>query len=309
MPEVLGLGPALLARARKDAEVWLAGSVTSGPAVLLGAVQRAGAVVDMAACGRQGVGVYRRATTGTAAWAGGRVLVWTLALPHVAALAPDATARTVLNRNVRGFLQGLTRAGALAQYYGREWVSVRRRPAALLGLEWSSDGAVLIEVVAGWDVPVALPAAVASEREKATERWRDKAPLALVEVVGERTPADVVRTVMDTVATRAGFPLEWASGGVAVDLPAAVTQAEDPVPRGLTLGPAVKVPVGWIEAASGRGPEDRRAWIGGDVLTGTEALAALCRGAAWGDAALEGALPEDLARALVHAHDRANGRA
>ncbi len=51
--------------------------------------------------------VLRRATTGTAAFLGGRGVVWTLALPHAAALAPDATARTLLNRNVRGFLKGL----------------------------------------------------------------------------------------------------------------------------------------------------------------------------------------------------------
>src|SRR5690348_7174186 len=97
LPEALALGPALLARAERDQIPLVAASLVQGPAVVLGAVQRAGRVVDLDACADAGVLVYRRATTGTAGWIGGRAYLFTVGLPHVAALLPDATPRTLLN--------------------------------------------------------------------------------------------------------------------------------------------------------------------------------------------------------------------
>src|SRR5690349_12583757 len=103
----LGLGPALLARAEAERAIFAAASLVAGPAVVLGAAQRAGRVVDLNACATMGTIVLRRATTGTAAYIGQHGLVWSLALPHVAAIVPDATPRTLLNRNVRPFLDAL----------------------------------------------------------------------------------------------------------------------------------------------------------------------------------------------------------
>src|SRR5262249_23161412 len=140
--EALALGAALLARVGSEGVPYLTASIVRGPAVLLGAGQRAGRVLRLDACAAAGTAVVRRVTSGTAAFVGDRAIVWTLALPHVASLVPDATPRTLLNRNVRGFLEGFRRAGAAAHYFGREWVSVRHRPAALLGFEASPDGAV-----------------------------------------------------------------------------------------------------------------------------------------------------------------------
>src|SRR5262245_57017857 len=102
LAEALALGPLLLAPAEADHLPWIAASLIPGPAVLLGAAQRAGRVVRLAACAAAGTPVLRRATAGTAVHISGRATLWTLALPHVAALVPDATARTLLNRNVRG---------------------------------------------------------------------------------------------------------------------------------------------------------------------------------------------------------------
>ena len=101
LAEALALATALLERAA-GGEAQIAASLLDGPAVVLGALQRAGRVVDVAACATAGTPVLRRCTTGTAAYIGGRAILWTLALPHVAALHPDATPRTLLNRNVRG---------------------------------------------------------------------------------------------------------------------------------------------------------------------------------------------------------------
>lgn len=267
LADALALGPALLARAGATGTPWLAASLVEGPAVVLGAAQRAGRVVDLAACAGRGALVLRRATTGTAVFAGARAVVWTLALPHVAALMPDATPRTLLNRNVRGFLKGFSRAGALAHYFGREWLSVRHRPAAVLGVDVARDGAVLLEVWAGYDAPTAIPAELAAPEERSIDRWLGKSPAALVEVLpAELGLEDLARVVMDNVALHATLP------GVEAEVPPALESIAfqpidgpaDPLPPGAGAAVLARVPVGWIEAAalSGGG-----VWLGGDLLT------------------------------------------
>ncbi|MGK3996487.1 lipoyl protein ligase domain-containing protein [Sorangium sp. So ce1024] len=284
LADALALGPALLERARSSAAPWIAASLVEGPAVVLGAAQRAGRVVDLSACAARGAPVLRRATTGTAAFLGGRGVVWTLALPHVAALAPDATARTLLNRNVRGFLRGFARAGAPAHYFGREWISLQHRPAALLGVDAAQDGAVLLEVLAGHDAPPAIPAELAAPDERAVDRWRGKAPAALAEVVPARvSPEALAGAVIEAVALHAGLPL--ADGGEAPELALArfqpITAPDDPVPPGAGAVVLARVPIGWIEAAAAAAVDGApaRAWLGGDVLTARWLLDALGRGA------------------------------
>ncbi|WP_437735564.1 lipoyl protein ligase domain-containing protein [Sorangium sp. So ce1335] len=305
LADALALGPALLDRARSAAAPCIAASLVEGPAVVLGAAQRAGRVVDLAACAARGAPVLRRSTTGTAAFLGGRGVVWTLALPHVAALAADATARTLLNRNVRGFLKGLARAGAPAHYGGREWISVQHRPAALLGVDVAKDGAVLLEVLAGFDAPPAIPAELAAPDERAVDRWLGKAPAALAEVVPARgSPEALAGAVVEAVALRAGLPLSDGGGPpeLAVERFQPITAPDDPAPAG--AGPVVlaRVPIGWIEAAA-VGEAPARAWLGGDALTARWLLDALGGGAAQGAldigaAPLDGASLADL-HALV----------
>jgi hypothetical protein len=289
--EALGLGPAALARAEASGAIAVAASVVRGPAVVLGAGQRAGRVVQLDACGAAGTAVYRRATAGTAAYVGDRGIVWTLALPHVAALFPDATARTILNRNVRGFLAGLRRAGGgLAHYFGREWLSVRHRPAAIVGFEVSPAGAVLIEVIAGMDAPPALPDALVTDTERALDRWRGKAPAGLGEVVGGDALA-IARQVMDAVAPQ----------GAAVDegAPALtpVTDASSPMPSGFVDGPGMAVPIGWID--TGIHPATRAVWLGGDVLVPAGVRRDVANGdRPAGETSVEGASLADLYEAV-----------
>lgn len=284
--DALALGPALLDRARAERTPWIAASVVAGPAIVLGAAQRAGRVVDLAACARDDVVVLRRATTGAAAHLGARAVVWTLALPHVAALAPDAGARTALNRNVRGFLKGFTRAGAIAHYFGREWISVRHRPAALLGLEVAADGAVLIEVWSSHDTPPALPAALATDDERAIDRFLGKVPAALAEVLpAGLAPEALARVVLEAVALHAASPLD--EGEPLIDLPRErfrpIEDPLDPLPPSHHPAALARVPIGWVEAAAppGAGPGDAApVWVGGDVLTGRWILDEIGRGAA-----------------------------
>ncbi|MDI1483091.1 hypothetical protein [Polyangium sp. y55x31] len=298
IPEALALGPALLERAAEAQAAHVALSLVDGSAVVLGAAQRAGRVVDLAACAQRGIPILRRATTGTAAWLGGRGLVVTLVLPHVAALVADATPRTLLNRNVRPLLGGFTRAGMLAHYFGREWITLRRRPAVLLGFDVAESGAVLVEAFVGYDAAIALPEEITTESERAIDRFLGKKPASLAELSTD-APIDLDRFAH---ALLEGLRARIEMTRTAMIVPsneldtrpfAPIDHALDPVPDGLILRPAVRVPIGWIEAAFDGA---QRAWLGGDVLAPRWALARI---ATQGDAGLpeiplEGATIADL---------------
>jgi hypothetical protein len=309
LEEALALGPALLRKSQQDGAVWAAASVATGHAVVLGAAQRAGRVVDLEACSREGARVVRRISAGTAAYVNGRALVWTLALPSVASLMPDATARTLLNRNVRPFLRGLKGGGLAAQYFGREWIAVRHAPAALLGFDVARDGAVLLEVIAGFDAPIAIPGALAAPLERAIDRWRGKAPVALADLAATpRAPEDLARLALEAIAAQAGADFEETS----IDLldssqpVVMVSNPLDPVPPDFTLSAPERVPIGWIEAAAG---PSACAWVGGDVLAPAWVFDAIARSEASGeppspdleDAPIEGATLGDLRAAVRRA--------
>jgi lipoate-protein ligase A len=310
LPDALALGPALLARAEREGMPQVAASLVRGPAVILGAVQRAGRVVDLAWCAHAGVTVLRRSTTGAAAWLGGLGFVFTVALPHVAALFPDATPRTLLNRNVRAFLKGFSRAGAMAHYFGRDFISLRQRPAVLLGFDVTRSGAVLIEAFAGHDEAVALPDAAKSPAERAITRWSGKPPAAVSEVLRGARPEDVARAVLEGFTARVRqerTSLTLAPEELDLGPFQPIHAPRDPVPDGLLLGAPVPVPIGWIEAAADLAarPEGRRVWVGGDVLAPRWALVHIAEalgGAAdkdlLGDVAIEGATTCDLLQAV-----------
>jgi len=221
---------------------------------------------------------------------GGRALWCAVALPTIDALYSDATLATLLNRNVRPWLRGMTRSGIAAAYFGREWVAVGHRPAAVLGYELSAAGALLVEMIVGWDDPIGLPTEMATEAERGIDRWRGKAPVA----VGEGRDAMVVLgALLAAVAERAG----------------AVVTAEEPAearPWTVLEGPreavGVEVPIGRVEA--GRAA-DGGLWLGGDALVATPWLdalaAALAAGTEWPTegAAVDGARAEDWARAAA----------
>ncbi len=257
--EALALSASLL-EAVRDGDARLYAAVLHSPAVVLGATQRAGRVVDLAACESAGVPVLRRATTGCAAAMHPTSILWTLALPHVAALMPDATLATLLNRNVRLLLRGLLAAGAQAAYLGRDHIAVRHQAAVLLGYEVARDGRVLIEALGGYEVSTALPHSLEAREARLPSRGR--VPVALMGCVrDEFTPSTLARRVIEGAAERAEAELLW-------EIPAAVTGFEtvrdalDPLPAGATPEATRLVPIGCVESATGP-------WVGGDALTAT----------------------------------------
>ncbi len=301
LAEALGLAPVMLARSEATGEAYLAATVVRGPAVILGSRQRAGRVLQLDACAAAAMPVYRRLTSGTAAYVGEQGIVWTLALPRVDSMIPDASPRTLLNRNVRPFLRGLTRAGgAPAHYFGREWISVRKRPAALLGFEVSPGGAVLIEVIAGLDAPIAVPEVLTTAGERAVDRWLGKAPAALGEVMGGDA-VTIARVVMETVALGSPALLREVPDPPGTLL--APPSADAPMPRGFVAGPATAVPIGWLD--TGIDPATGEVWLGGDALAASYVYVAVARGdLPSGEAvevALEGASLADLHEAVRRA--------
>lgn len=295
LSHALALGPWALDAAR-DGRPYLFASVVHGPAVVLGQRQRAARVI--AWDDRGDTPLYRRATTGTAAYIARAAIVWTLALPRVSTLLDDATPRTLLNRNVRVFLHGLNRVGALAQYFGREWIAVRHRPCALLGFDLTRDGRVLLEMIAGWEGSIALPERLRSPHERALDRWRGRLPVSLAESVNDTWSAEkVAHTVIVAAAERAHQPLATLDGEPDGDLER-VSRPDDPVPEGMECAEPVTVPVGYVETARSQG----RTWFGGDALVSTAWLDDAAKAHDRGEPApevlaLEGARPEDWSRA------------
>jgi lipoate-protein ligase A len=77
-----------------------------------------------------GLPVFRRGSGGGAAHVGPGVVFVQLVLRSPSALTP-AGPDQILNRYVRPVLRALTRTGSLAHYFGRDFLSVKRTPAAL----------------------------------------------------------------------------------------------------------------------------------------------------------------------------------
>ena len=96
-----------------------------------------------------------------------------------------------------------------------------------------------------------------------------------------------------TTSTRTAPPIEVAEQPE-------VTSPDDPLPAGFLVGPALRVPIGWID--TGIEPASRRVWIGGDVLVPASARAAIAGGEEeLGDVPVEGASLADLREAARRA--------
>lgn len=107
-----------------DAELTISEITT--PAVVLGAFQRhhAASLLDTP--------LLRRGSGGAFVTVGPGTLHVLLNLAHVSALVACDAGRLV-NRYVRPLLRALTKWGALAHYFGRDWISVAHQPVAEVG--------------------------------------------------------------------------------------------------------------------------------------------------------------------------------
>src|SRR5262249_42033543 len=87
--------------------------------------------------------LFRRGSGGAAANVGEGTLWVSLALARPSALVACEHTK-IVNRYVRPLLRAITKLGAPARYFGRDWISVASRPTALVGFahEAKSERAV-----------------------------------------------------------------------------------------------------------------------------------------------------------------------
>lgn len=169
-------------------------------ALVLGAFQRA------SEAGEGPLPIVRRGSGGAAAWVAPGSIWVSLALARLGAVVPCDAPR-LLNRYVRPLLRGLTRAGTLAHYFGRDWVSADKRPVALVAFGYDqASGRGLVEAIVGVEAPFASgPRASFLGKEPASLRalGSRKAP--------DEIGIEIVRAY-EALATEAALPIERLDG-------------------------------------------------------------------------------------------------
>lgn len=296
LDEALALGARALQLAETDRRGVLLSACLEAEALLLGALQLE-STLRRRSPARFDASLERRSTTGTEAQLSGAVLYHALALPRVDALFPDASARTLLNRNLRALLRGYAAAGVPLRYFGTEVLALLGHPVALVGYDQATSGAVLIEVLIGLEQPCVVRSALKREP-----------PAALYRLLrGGPPPADLLRRAVDGVVERLGATRSDVSARLASGPARAAFDLVTSSPPA-----SVSVPLGVVEAVT-----VPRARLFGDLLVGTAALGAVAVAAQraldagqplGGDvlaplqgAPLDGARPADLLAALVAA--------
>ena len=287
----LELGDRALAWAEASGRALLASASFAAQALVLGSLQRADTLRSRSAARFDGR-LARRSSPGTEAQLDGAVLYHALALPRVDALFSDASARTLLNRNLRALLRGYTAAGVPLRYFGTEVLALLGHPVALVGYDQTGSGAVLIEVLIGLENPCVVRPAL--QREP---------PASLFGLLRRESPRhELLQRALSGVCERLAL--------TPVDVSSALPSPRAIVEPAATLPPAaVAVPLGVVEAVTQPSPR-----ITGDLLIGRAALSqvealaevALAAGNPLTEAVLaplrgapiDGARPADLLQAL-----------
>jgi hypothetical protein len=181
-------------------------------AIVLGAFQRARSALSPSALG-SGTPVLRRRSGGPAIVIAPGTLHVALALSHPSVLVPCDASRLV-NRHVRPLLRALTKLGAQAQYFGRDFVSVASRPVAWVGFAHrAATGESLFEAFVGTTATFALPAGWDGYPPRRAPQWRGKEPRSLVDAAARPvSPSEVAKRLEDAYAEAYGAPLERVGG-------------------------------------------------------------------------------------------------
>lgn len=245
----------------RPGELWIA--VARDEGVMLGAFQREGSSAAPGTRTR-----WRRGSGGPEVRVGPDTLHLALALAHPGALTPCDEKR-IVNRAVRPLLRALTRSGALAHFFGRDWISVLHRPAAWVGFAHdATTRRTLFEAF----VAVRTPFHVA-----ARPSFLGKSPGTLDEIVGKAIePARLVDAIVEAYA------FAWAVEPFDTSPPETPTaereHANDLVSGGSdpSEDPPWAATVEEAIGTLGAGPDARGVFrVGGDLLVSRDALARL----------------------------------
>jgi hypothetical protein len=250
------LAIAALSRAALDlplrCPVELCVSVVSDEALVIGAFQRGAGLPATWPLVRRGSG-------GPAVRVGPGTVHVAALLAHPGALVPCDEKR-IVNRTVRPLLRALTRAGHLAHYFGRDWVSVAHRPVAWVGFAHdATTRRTLFEAFVAVRTPFAIT-------ERASFLGK---PHATLESTGDGRPVDPARiaaAVVDAYARDASpVELDWPQ-----------PPAEPSAPADLRADPPWAATTEEAIGTLGAGPDAHGVFrVGGDLLVSRDALARL----------------------------------
>lgn len=189
------------------------------------------------------VPVIARRTGGVAAFGGEGVAYLAMRL-RSASVFLDCPPNRVLNRNVRGALVGLSTAGVAAHYFGRDFLSVRQRPAVLATWTRGEGGVVDLEyfvsVTRTFDAAEFLLSG-----DEYGKRWQGKKLITLEEAWGRAPDVD---ELVDRIVRRGyteKYGMAFAEGTPARD--GAIPQRHLPPPE-LTWSRRHEIPIGSVEA-------------------------------------------------------------
>ncbi len=172
-----GRAEALLDAVNDDVPVVFYGAALTGEALSLGVHQRSNLAVRAPSASAESV---RRSSGGNTVYAGKGVFHFAVAMNSASALM-DCPPGRILNRNVRGILQGLRLLGVPSHYFGRDYVSMLSRPGAYIAWDERQDGNVLFEAFFGCDrTYVPTPSAIAYPA-RSEDPFRGHAPITLHE--------------------------------------------------------------------------------------------------------------------------------
>ena len=145
---------------------------------------------------------HRRVSGGSALRVAAGSVHVVLALPACDALVACEPPQ-LINRHVRPLLRALSRHAALAHYFGRDWISVLRRPAAFAGFAHDAgSGRAAFEAF----VPVHAPLWIAARAS-----FGGKEPASLDELSGRVVDAESLASAIRSAYGAAYGPLDTLS--------------------------------------------------------------------------------------------------
>jgi hypothetical protein len=249
---------------RQPGELWTA--IASDEALLVGAFQRASQMPT-------DIPLARRGSGGPEVRIGPGTIHVALALASPGALTACDEKR-IVNRSVRPLLRALTKMGSPAHFFGRDWVSIRHRPAAWVGFAHDAKSRrTLFEAFVAVRTPFHL-----AERSSFLGR-----PAGTLESIAGASiePGRLVDAIVDA------YVAAWDLEAHDLAVPEAPDESED-----LRADPPWSATCEEAIGTLGAGDDARGVFrVGGDLLVSRDALARL-------EAAVGGTTDEGLGRVV-----------
>jgi hypothetical protein len=200
----LAVGAALVQTLSSEQPVALYGATLQGAALVLGRYQRLTQALPSEV--HPHLPVLRRASGGSTVHAGDGISYLALALHDRSALM-NCPAQRLLNRNVRGALQGLRLAGVPANYFGRDFLSFEARPAVYVGWDADEAGHALLEFFVSDSRSCWLAPNEVGYPPRKEDVLRGRVPTTLADAGAHARGVQALEKIAEGYAT--GFQTEW----------------------------------------------------------------------------------------------------